>query len=595
MFTPQPLTVTNLSTQRIHPQPLPTHPTTTPLSIIDAKVAQFGPAAGVWFFPAPHPPSDCPPPFSPHLLRLSIRKTFSAYPQWAGRVSAVPHPSIQAPQSATQPFPQHARRPRRLFVTYGTGADPGAVFSTAACAQTLAEVVPSPEARAGMREGWDAAALDVERFLPEMEVWFSAGFEHGEGEHLGMGVCVTRFACGGVAIGVKMAHCLADAAAMTGFVKGWAGVHCDLLRMCEGDSDLWREMEVGNDGSSVLDEAQGEEILRLLKEVHPAPVFDPSLLDATAAGDIDAPAADPELLARARQLPQHQYDWWASGGDCPESMQAACAVPAGFDGRRMGDSIPWHEWDFDVEVAHRVLHFSANELENIWRAASDSPDDRDAGTKSRISRHDALLAFVWMLVNRARGFTLDADSVHLNMTLGLRARLLLPEYFVGSPLLLARVSSAGQEACDGARLAATAKQMRDTLGAFDRPALGAILHDTMFQESPQRVWNGFLGIRDVIVTSWARLGTYGISFDPRSRKGPWLVQPVMPAVDGIIEIMEAPFIVDGGQEVQVDGEENRSWYAGGVDVDLNFDKVVVEKLIADEMLRKFAVSWVDLL
>ncbi|MCJ1321436.1 hypothetical protein MMC15_006781 [Xylographa vitiligo] len=466
------------------------------------------------------------------------------------------------------------------------------MFSTAACAQPLADVAPSPVARARMPRGWDAAGLDAEQFLPQMAVWFGGGFDAGGGGGgLGMGACVTGFACGGVAVGVKMAHCLADAAAMTGFVRGWAGVHCDLLGKVErAERGPWREIGVGTDETEAGEESQVENVLRLLNEVHPAPVFDPSLLDATAAGDIDAPDADPEILARARQLPQHRYDWWASGGDCPSSMQAACAVPPGFDGRRIGDSIPWHEWDFDVEVAHRVLHFSEPELENIWRAASREAGEQGANPSRRISRHDALLAFVWMLVNRARGFSHDAGLVNLNMTLGLRARLSLPEYFVGSPLLLARVSSPGEEACDAERLAATAKQMRDTLGAFDRQALGALLHDTMFQESPQRVWNGFLGIRDVIVTSWARLGTYGISFDPRSGRGPWLVQPVMPAVDGIIEIMEGPFIEEGEQEVQVEGEGNRAWYAGGVDVDLNFDRVVVEKLIADEMLRKFSAS-----
>ncbi|MCJ1417980.1 hypothetical protein MMC32_004325 [Xylographa parallela] len=488
-------------------------------------------------------------------------------------------------------FPPHTRRPRRLCVTYGADADPGVVFATAACAQALVDVVPSPGARAGMRAGWDAAALDVEQFLPEMEVWFSEGFGDGEGEHaVGMGACVTSFACGGVAVGVKMAHCLADAAALTGFVKGWAGVHCDLLGKCEGQGGVWRMIEMGMDGGEAAEEARVERILGLLKEVYPVPVFDPLLLNATAAGNVDASDADPEILARGRHLPQHRYDWWASGSDCPESMQAACAVPPGFDAKRIGDSIPWKEWDFDVEVAHRVLHFSEKELENIWRAASRDVGDKDTKPPSRISRHDALLAFIWMLVNRARGFSHDAGLVNLNMTLGLRARLSLPEYFVGSPLLLARVSSPGKEACDAEQLAATAKQMRDTLGLFDGPALGAILHDTMFQESPQRVWNGFLGIRDVIVTSWARLGTYGISFDPQSGRGPWLVQPVMPAVDGIIEIMEAPFIVGGEQEVQVEGEGNRSWYAGGVDVDLNFDKVVVKKLVADEMLRKFSAS-----
>ena len=456
-----------------------------------------------------------------------------------------------------------------MVLTYGELSDPGALFATAIHHQPLSSIVPSPTERAAMREGWDASSTDMESFLPKMDVWFSDGMTESNTNKLGLGAQVTQLRCGGLAIGMKMAHCLADAASLVNFVKRWAEVHRVYLA-----------------GHSAVAKSD----LSVFPTQLPRPIFDPQLLDAAARGDNDAELSDPVLVAQARQMPQHRHDWWISGGEgCPPAMRAGTDVPPGFTGGPIGDKIPWSEWDLDLEVAHRLVHFSAAELEGIWKAASGETSEGEK-PRSRISRHDALLAFMWMLINRARGFEGDQGIVHMNMTLGLRARLLLPDEFVGSPILLTRISAVGGEVVDISRLGETAKQCRDTLSLFDKNALGAMLHELIFQESPQRVWNAFLGKRDIIVTSWARLGSYDISFET-NHKSPWFVGAVMPGVDGILEIMEAAKVTaetGSGNSGESDGAS--AWYSDGVDVDLNFEKGVMERLVSDKMLRAFAVG-----
>jgi len=87
---------------------------------------------------------------------------------------------------------------------------------------------------------------------------------------------LTTFDCGGVAVAVKMAHVLADAQAMVQFVNNWARVNRDILAQAP--------------------------IPRL------SPVFDPSLIDRAAAGDIDAAKPDPEIIRAARTLHINRFD-----------------------------------------------------------------------------------------------------------------------------------------------------------------------------------------------------------------------------------------------------------------------------------------------
>lgn len=53
----------------------------------------------------------------------------------------------------------------------------------------------------------------------------------------GMAVQVTRLGCGGLAVGVKMAHCLADAVAMVVFMKDWGVEHRSVVSALPFDAE----------------------------------------------------------------------------------------------------------------------------------------------------------------------------------------------------------------------------------------------------------------------------------------------------------------------------------------------------------------------
>jgi hypothetical protein len=48
-----------------------------------------------------------------------------------------------------------------------------------------------------------------------------------------------------------------------------------------------------------------------------SPIFDPQRLDLFAAGDIDSPSPDEEIVKKARELPQHKYDWYIQSPTAP--------------------------------------------------------------------------------------------------------------------------------------------------------------------------------------------------------------------------------------------------------------------------------------
>lgn len=83
----------------------------------------------------------------------------------------------------------------------------------------------------------------------------------------------------------------------------------------------------------------------------------------------------------------------------------------------VGTAIPWHELDMVASDAHYVLHFSKEEVDQMWEEASlESP----LHVSCRISRLDAALSCVWSLTNRARDLENDGGPVHLNISLGVR-------------------------------------------------------------------------------------------------------------------------------------------------------------------------------
>ncbi|POS79718.1 transferase [Diaporthe helianthi] len=306
-------------------------------------------------------------------------------------------------------------------------------------------------------------------------------------------------------------------------------------------------------------------------------------------------------VALARSLPMHRYDWWAT--DAPgypawatASSDATKPEPEDLLGMKLQLSPstlpPWPTWDISAPVEHVQVRFSADEVARIKRAAQhaalannhDDDDDDDDGQQETptISRLDALLAHMWILINRARGHYAADETVYLDITLGLRTRVSppLPESFVGSPILLGYVARRGKDVCsssadagDGAGLlGAIAVEIRRMMALFTPEAVGAYIHDAAHEVSPQRLWQAFLGKRHTLVTSWVRAGAYEVDFCGGEGGGtrPVYVQGKMPRMDGILQVMDV-------------GEDT-----GDFDVSLCLEKGAMGRLLGDEMLRMYA-------
>ena len=508
---------------------------TIPLSILDNSVLKYALTSAAWYFDPPSLPEST----SFGALTHSLAKTMDSYPQWAGQLHWIPYD------------PANGQRHGRAAITYGSTSDPGVELVLTRYPATLASLVPAQEDRMSSfgqpRVAWDADSFPSENLNAPTELAL-----HNTSEYAGrpaVSVQLTAFVCGGLGIRVKIVHALADATAMLQFVKDWAAVHRALLH--------------------------GSPLPSL------SPVFDPTLVDRAAAGDITGSAVDPELLRISRSLPMCRYDWWASAEGCPEPMLPATRVPAELAGTDLGppgDPAPWSEWDIYAPVSHYLLYFTPEEIQRIWEIASTpKAESPPSGTPHavRISRLDALLAFIWRLVVRARGLENDRELVHMMVTIGLRPRLSppLPDTSLGSPITLAKVSLSGAEIASW-ETGATAAAIRSAMAPFTSSALAALLHEMAHDVNPQHIWRAFLGRRHSIVTSWQNLDVYGVDFG--SGTPPRFVEAVMPSMDGCIHVMEAGPASPATGAVSGGGARG---YAEPVCVSLHLAKDVMKRLL----------------
>ncbi|KAI0708517.1 hypothetical protein C8Q76DRAFT_120190 [Earliella scabrosa] len=353
-------------------------------------------------------------------------------------------------------------------------------------------------------------------------------------------VQLTTFACGGMSIGLRIMHPIADATAMFQFVKDWNVLHRALL----------------------------------LHQAIPAvaPIFDPSLVDGAAAGDIRGEVPDPTLVQISRSLPMHRYDCWASAVGCPARMLPLTAVPAGLkdtDVAPLGEPLPWLEWDMSGPVAHYLLCFTSEEIQRMREEAMSRQHSHDA---PEVSHLDALLAHFWRVLVRARGMAHDRELINLAVILNLRSRLSppLPEAFLGSPVVLARVSLTGEEMAsphqEGSGAAAStipfvASAIRSATSCFNSDTIPALLHDMAHVVDPNRFWVAFYGRRHSVVNSWLDLGAYDVDFG--SGAPPRYVDAIMPNVDGCVHVMEAGPASAAG-ETPEGGRGRGRWHDGPV-------------------------------
>ncbi|KAI0767622.1 transferase family-domain-containing protein [Fomes fomentarius] len=533
--------VLEISRARLRPTlPLQSSARTAPLSILDNSVVRYALTSAVWYFDGPAGGNNGLRAFSRPALIISLQSTLHSYPQWAGQLLWIPHD------------PANGQRHGRVAVTYGSLEDPGIELIEARCSSTLASLIPDSAARISSG-AWFADSFPSHQLLSPTSLALHNTDEY-EGRHC-VSVQLTTFACGGLSIGLRIVHCIADATAMFQFVKDWGAVHRAVL------------------SHSPLPELN--------------PMFDPTLVDNAAAGDIKGPAPDPTLVSIENTLPMVRYDWWLSADGCPEIMLGATKVPEELKGTDLGppgDAAPWSTWDVFAPVAHYLLYFSPGEVQRIYEDATrqQQQDSSSGSAAPRFSRLDALVAFVWRLIIRARGMEHDQGLVNLAVTIGVRSRLSppLPDAFLGSPITLARVSLTGEQIASS--LAPAASGIRVALSQFTPDAISALLHQMAYEINPQRIWRAFLGERHSIVTSWQNLDAYGVDFGGGTP--PRYVDAVMPSMDGCIHVMEAgpPTVVSSEKT----GGSGR-WYNEPVCLSVHLKADVMERLLKDPELRKY--------
>lgn len=527
--------------------------TVTRLSIVDASVTRFSTCAAVWLYNPTQASQDST--LHNDRLRQALRETLDDYRHFAGQLR-------WATKDDVRPGDLNPRHVGRPLVSYGSPADPGVELVYAEYDRPLlGEVVPSPQDRRTAQKTWVATDFPQDELLPRCRLAFNSSLAEFDGLP-GMAVQITRFGCGGWAVGVMMSHCLADAVCLLRFVHAWA----ERSRML-----------VAGGGRPAASEG------RL-----PKPVFEPGLLDQHA-GLTGSLEPDADKVALARSLPMHRYDWWAT--DAPgypswatASSDATKPKPEDREGMRLSPSTfpPWPTWSISAPVEHVQIRFGADEVARIKRAAQDAlPADQRQHQQENppISRLDALLAHMWILINRARKHYDTGEMVYLDVTLGLRTRLSppLPDSFAGSPILLGHVARRGVDVCSSAAarddglLGTIAVEIRRMMALFTPAAVGAYLHDAAHEVSPQRLWQAFLGSRHTLVTSWVRAGAYEVDFcgDGNGGTKPVYVQGKMPRMDGVLQVMDV-------------GEDT-----GDFDVSLCLEKGAMGRLLGDELLRMY--------
>ncbi|KAF4202029.1 hypothetical protein CNMCM8927_000686 [Aspergillus lentulus] len=510
---------------RLFPHSHRSSPVSTPLSILDATVARFAPAGAIWLFER-FPDNIQEKEFIARLQSAFVQ-TLSDYPQWAGQLQWAP----------VREGGLHTERFNRPMIVYGTPNDPGVEWRVVRRDNvSIGSLVPSARERAsaGTWKGDNFPQKDFlsESPLPLHDLRAYQGLP-------GMQVQITLLKDGAYAIAIQMAHALADAQTLMVFVHQWAAASRAAF------------------GSEYTESLMG------------APVFDPALLDSHAAGDIDGPAPDPGLIATARELPLHRFDWWKTDDPGYPKVMVSNTLNA-MPSRELLDrtklspstSAPWMSWDLSRPIRYTQIHFSGDQLAEFkWKAIAEGRGD--------ISRLDALLAHLWISINRARNLADCSDSVFLDLSIGVRTRVSppLPETFLGSPLFLSHVGSSANTLC-AASIGTIASRIRQTMSLFTPDKFGAMLHDAAYEISPQRLWQAFLGTRHVLVTSWLRLKVYEVDFVGDENRARY-VHAVLPKLDGEVQVMES-------------GVDDN-----GVDVALYLEEDVMERFLAEQ--RQFTL------
>ncbi|KAL8902630.1 MAG: hypothetical protein Q9207_004530 [Kuettlingeria erythrocarpa] len=555
-MTPLPITV--LSHTFTHPSPPLNLGKSVTLGIPDNATAGYSPPQATWFYDAPRDPKT----LSTIALTESLQRVLCSYPAYTGRLSHIPYRSNG----------DWSERFGRIRVTYGTDADPGVETVIAHCDATLASLIPTAAQRGRV---WNASDVPFALFSgQDIKIALHDGLETG-----GLPAAIvklTTFACGGIAIAARLQHVLGDAQAFLQFVRDWAGVH--------------RAMSRGLP-------------LPILN-----PIFDPRILDERAAGNINGVEPDPNILQAARGLPVHKYDWWASASNCPEPFQHRTKPASEIHGAETsprGLPFDWKDWNVTQPTPHYVLHYSAEEISEMYTALA--PSDSEYS----FSHLDALLAHLWASIVRARHIP-HSDPIFLNFAFNFRPRMSppLPSTLLGVPACMIHAAGNASSA-HGHETRSLALAIRKAIRSMNAETIPVFLHEVAHHVDAQRYWQLFGGKHHVMVTSWLQHGMCEIDFGVGRR--PRFVEALMPG--WIMQLMEARYgdcvdeegklVADGdGDDEEVvegmvdgpvytngsgvkavgsKGMEKRPWYSSGVDISFNLEAGLAEELVRNPL------------
>ena len=529
------MAITIKSRSRILPDPhVPSsHPKFEALSIVDAIVLHFAKSACIWLYDES---------LDTDRLISSLRKTLGAYPQWAGQLRFAEY----------NPDAGHVHRQGRLELSYGSLSDPGVECILAEADFSISTILP-PDETAGH---WDATDVDYGRFL-DMETEFALHDSKEYHSLPSMKVQLTTFKDGGISVAAGIVHSLADAAALLTFMKDWAATNLAL-------------------SSS-----------RPVPKLHR--LFNPSLIDASAAGNINAKSPEPSILEAAAQLPVHRFDYWASAGPATPSWALGSAkippeLASQSQGIKLGKPVPYHTWDATAPCSHTTFFFSAAETHAIYL-------DAGAKTQARISHQDAVLAHLWAALIRARGLK-EGEEHFIDISIDGRRRLQkpLPPSFIGSPIFNAgvatKVRASTSPASNAKDVAGKAAAIRNTVARFDGEAVAALLHEMCFELGGQRRWNCFLGDYHTIVTSWVGIGVGEVVFE-EGKKARW-AEALMPPCDGVVIVGEGGSRGNIDDDVKKVTDIKKEWWSKGVCLNVYLRSDVMRRLMDDKELRVFA-------
>ncbi|TGJ81106.1 hypothetical protein E0Z10_g7665 [Xylaria hypoxylon] len=511
------------SIKRMFPTDRPQNVTVTRLSILDASVARFSGCGAIWFYNKTDG-VNANDAVVFERLESALSETLNDYPHFTGQLEWATKKHVEGSNN-----PRYVGRP---IATYGSSDDPGMELTMVKDDRELNTIVPSVLERSTSKRIWDASDLRQSDFLPGTKLAFL-----NLTEYMGLPAAaaqLTAFKCGGFAVSLNITHCLSDATCLLQFIHSWS----------ERSRRLFR---ADHDGTVVEQNAMSRAL------------FDPALLDAHAHLDPQVTEPDAERIMRARSLPMHRFDWWATGAPgypswATASSEATKPPPEELAQIELSPSTepPWTTWDQGATVDHMQIIFSKAEVDRMKIAAMESlPSDLQGQT---VSRQDALLGHLWILVNRARQLENLHEQVYLDITLGLRNRVSPPlsDSFVGSPLLIAYTTKTGADATTSP-IGAAAGSIRQLLSWFTPQAVSDHIYHVAHEVSPQRLWQGFIGTRHLLVTSWARARAYEVDFF-----GTGLARQ-------LIDVAET----------------------GDFDVSLALEKNAMERLLHDPMLRAY--------